>query len=78
MSCKNICFRYKINKDRRGSYYNKGYKRCTICEVFLNWHGSKCPCCGWILRIRARNQTPKIEVVNFGNEQQLRNQVSIS
>src|SRR5437016_13928320 len=37
-------------------YYVRGYKRCSLCEIFLDWHGSTCPCCGLMLRVRPRHQ----------------------
>ena len=45
MGCKNICTRYKATKHRRSSYYAQGYKRCSMCEIFIEWDGTRCPCC---------------------------------
>lgn len=56
MACRNICTRYKIMKDRRGFYYEQGHKRCAVGQVFIDWQRSKCPCCGFMLRIRPRHQ----------------------
>lgn len=44
MTCKNLYIRYKATKDRRTSYYSQGYKRCSMCEIFIKWNGTKCPC----------------------------------
>jgi len=49
MPCKNICWRYRATKERRGSYYSEGNKRCQICDVFIKWNGIKCPCCRSVL-----------------------------
>lgn len=38
----------------RLSAYERGYKRCGNCLVFVRWDGRYCPCCGTMLRVRAR------------------------
>ena len=55
MTCKGICNEYKSGKpfginDR----YQLGQKRCSVCEVFLNWDGKYCPCCGYALRTKPK------------------------
>jgi hypothetical protein len=30
--------------------YATGQKRCQICELFIKWDESWCPCCGYRLR----------------------------
>jgi hypothetical protein len=64
MPCKNICRIYRATKERRGSYYSNGNKRCQICDVFIKWKGIKCPCCGGTLRTKPRN-TAKLERINM-------------
>ena len=54
MVCKNICYRFRVTKDRRGSYYAQGFKRCQVCQIFIEWNGTKCPCCHINLRTRPR------------------------
>lgn len=36
-----------------------GYKRCNTCEVFLDWDGRCCPCCGYQLRVKPRDKKLK-------------------
>ena len=55
MLCKNICEKYRAKKEKRGSYYSAGNKRCQICDVFIKWKNKRCPCCGTILRTKPRN-----------------------
>ena len=35
--------------------YGAGYKRCSVCGVFVKWDGRACPCCRARLSLRARN-----------------------
>ena len=56
MVCKGVCEKYKstkpnLNNDGR---YQTGQKRCTTCEIFIKWDGVSCPCCGVLLRNKAR------------------------
>jgi hypothetical protein len=37
-----------------------GQKRCQVCEIYLDWQGTWCPCCGYRLRIRPRNGKYKL------------------
>ena len=55
MACRNICEKYRATKRRRGSYYAEGFKRCTMCDIFIRWGGPDCPCCGSVLRTLPRN-----------------------
>lgn len=38
-----------------GKRYAVGQKRCQVCEIFINWDGKHCPCCGYKLRTKPRN-----------------------
>jgi len=49
MTCKGICSRHKPQKPAKKGRYASGQKRCQICEIFLNWSGFWCPCCGYRL-----------------------------
>ena len=50
MTCKGTCI------DHKGSgRYATGNKRCQICDLFMEWDGVFCPCCGSRLRTRPRN-----------------------
>ena len=55
MSCKSICIRHKAQKPVGSGRYASGQKRCQICEIFMNWPGLWCPCCGYRLRAKPRN-----------------------
>ena len=54
-ACKGICSLYKASRSKDKFYYLKGRKRCTECEVFLNYTKVHCPCCGSKLRTKPRN-----------------------
>jgi predicted amidophosphoribosyltransferase len=49
MPCKGICIRYKAF-----GRYITGHKRCKNCDLFINWDGLWCPCCGHKLRTSPR------------------------
>ena len=42
-------------------HYNKGQKRCGVCDVYFDCNGSKCPCCNAILHVRPRHSKAKIK-----------------
>ena len=52
--CKDICFRYKVSKPAKGGRYALGQRRCQLCEMFIQWEGIWCPCCGVRLRLSPR------------------------
>jgi len=52
MVCKGVCHRYKARWASSQFRYACGQKRCNVCEIFLNWDGISCPCCGMMLRTR--------------------------
>ncbi len=62
MVCKGICVRHKAMKPVGVGRYCSGQKRCQICEIFLEWDGLWCPCCGYRLRTRPRNSKFKAEL----------------
>jgi hypothetical protein len=55
MVCKGICVRHKAHKPVGEGRYATGQKRCQVCEIFVNWDGLWCPCCGYRLRTKPRN-----------------------
>jgi len=55
MVCKNICIRHRAQKPVGSGRYVIGQKRCQICEMFIQWNGLWCPCCGYRLRTKPRN-----------------------
>lgn len=63
MACKGICSRYKAQKPmwERGRYAS-GQRRCQICEMFIEWDGLWCPCCGYRVRSKPRNSKYKAKL----------------
>lgn len=59
MRCKGICTRHKPKGSIIGGRYSKGNKRCQICDIFIQWEGLRCPCCGVQLRGSPRNKKYK-------------------
>lgn len=56
MSCKGICLKHKAPKPLgHKSRYGEGQARCQICDIFINWEGLWCVCCGYRLRRKPRN-----------------------
>ena len=63
MVCKGICQRHKALKPNRGGgRYIAGQKRCQLCEIYINWKGGFCPCCGYRLRTKPRNSKFKLKL----------------
>ena len=57
MTCKGICHRYKALKPPHSrSRYVKGQKRCNSCDIYIEWNGLFCPCCGYRLRASPRHK----------------------
>ena len=54
MSCRDICKHVKVKRTKHVSMYAQGFKRCTLCEVYVDWQGKFCPCCGLQLRTKAK------------------------
>ena len=54
MVCKGVCNQYKAKWGIHQYRYASGQKRCNVCELFVNWNGSHCPCCGMRLRTRPK------------------------
>ena len=63
MVCKGICSRHKAMRPSTGMRYLKGQKRCQVCQIFINWQGFFCPCCGCRLRNRPRNKKNKDKLI---------------
>jgi len=68
MTCKGICVRYKALKPIDVGRYASGQKRCQICEIFINWDGKWCPCCGYRLRQKPRNLKYKEKLKNMSHK----------
>jgi hypothetical protein len=54
MVCKGICICHKASGPISSGRYAIGQKRCQICDLFMQWNGIFCPCCGCRLRIGPR------------------------
>ncbi len=60
MYCRSLCLKYKAYKTSETlSYYGQGYKLCKECEIFLDWAGTRCPCCNTVLRSKPHNSISK-------------------
>ncbi len=57
MVCKGTCVRYKAKRSNLpyNLRYVSGQKRCSVCEIYIDWDGNACPCCGFTLRTKPRN-----------------------
>lgn len=53
--CKGICPRYQAKKPSGIGRYTSGQKRCNPCEIYINFAGGNCPCCGVKLRTKPRS-----------------------
>jgi len=66
MRCKGVCLHYvkkKINYKNSGMYI-LGYKRCSLCDCFMEFEGNNCPCCGYKFRIKPRNRNGRNQIKN--------------
>lgn len=57
MHCKEICTKYSMKNQllKETGRYGGSQKRCSSCEIYINWNGEHCPCCGHFLRTKPRN-----------------------
>jgi hypothetical protein len=62
MLCKGICKKFRAKKNGTASRYGNGQKRCQICDIFIKWDDSFCPCCKYRLRTKPRKQKYKIKL----------------
>jgi len=53
--CNGICNRYKTVKPNGTGRYSAGQKRCNLCDIFMQWEGIFCPCCGHRLRLKPKS-----------------------
>ena len=67
MACKGTCKKYKKFKPSNYSTgrYAVGQKRCSICEIFIEWDGNNCPCCNCNLRTKPRNSPNRHNLQKF-------------
>ena len=57
LHCREICSTYRVKKSssKDTGRYGAGQRRCTSCEIYIDWAGKHCPCCGHFLRNKPRN-----------------------
>ncbi len=52
MTFSGICERYRAEKNR----YQIGIKRCSSCDMYLQYQEISCPCCGTQLRTKRKSK----------------------
>ena len=68
MPCKVICIRHKVTKPPKPhTRYEAGQKRCTACDIFMDWNGLRCPCCAGVLRTKPKAASSR-KVMMIKNE----------
>ena len=72
MTCKELCIHHKAL-----GRYATGNKRCQICEIFIEWDGAFCPCCGSRLRIGPKNTANKARLRKQKKIQESKNKKNI-
>ena len=63
MACKGTCSRYKAEIHYGDRHYELGHKRCSTCEIFINWDGIHCPCCNFTLRTRPKGKSGRHQLL---------------
>ena len=54
LTCKGSCkIQHEVKNVVRGE--KNGFKRCTICSLYIKWEGVYCPCCGVKLKMSPTN-----------------------
>ena len=56
MTCTGKCEVYRATRPAKSGRYESGQKRCQRCDIFLQWSGLWCPCCGLRMRVKPRNR----------------------
>jgi len=54
--CRGICDQYKVSVK---SYHNNQFKKCIICDVFLDKSHDRCPCCKMKIRCKPKGSKDK-------------------
>jgi hypothetical protein len=60
--CKGICVKYKAIGYEGRHRYEKGQKMCAVCTEFLEYPGTRCPCCSVVLRCTPRGNKARKEI----------------
>lgn len=74
INCNGDCCKFKASKPAKFGRYASGQKRCNTSEIFLQWDGHWCPCCGRSLRTRPR--TSRYKKLFFVNTKLMTNEIS--
>jgi hypothetical protein len=53
LTCRGICERFRAENKR----YGNGIKRCTSCDIFIEYEGTQCPCCRTQLRGKRKSKS---------------------
>lgn len=54
LTCKGSCkIQHEVKNVVRGE--KNGFKRCSICSLYIKWEGVYCPCCGVKLKMSPIN-----------------------
>ena len=80
LHCREICSVYRVKKPSPkdiGSY-EAGHKRCSSCEIYIDWAGKHCPCCGHFLRNKPRNSKARIKLNQNGIFKKLQLKLNLS
>ena len=67
MTCKGLCIRYKTY-----GRYAAGNKCCYQCNLFIQWDGLFCPCCGYRLRTRPRHSKSRTKLRELKQKQEVK------
>jgi len=60
MRCNEHCKKFKAKSNaQKGGGYVQGQKRCTQYELFIQWEGLWCTCCGCLLKSKPRAKKSK-------------------
>ena len=81
MACKDNCAKYRAIRSHPGrshyysevGHYNMGQKRCQVCEIFITWLGTRCPCCHTTLRTVPRPKKYRQKLQPRNNEKEKSN-----
>ena len=57
--CIGVCNKFRAKKPVQIGRYAAGQKRCNYCEIFVEFNGLSCPCCGRQLRCLPRSRKGK-------------------
>ena len=63
--CKGLCQTWELGVIKLTGRYNRGQKRCSICDIFLKTQKIRCPCCNYVLRTRPKNKKQSFQSKNL-------------